>query len=244
MSKFILITSKDPWLSPSGGTSAFARQILQVFKENIAVVSMTTEDMIEGQWVDRIFQGTKIKYFCLGKNNIKKGLLPARIHFSFKIILHNKGIKGLGVKRIFIDSPESVFVLSRGWESICYIFHGLNNPVTHGRYQFLRGLGIAFEKLFIYKLKKIKPHCILAAADIKTIENFNNLTGFQNKVGNIISFPTRVDNNIFTPTDNIKSLRKELNIKAKVVFTITGRLAWIKGWDLLLESFSLFIGKW
>lgn len=243
MAKFVLLTPKDPWLSPSGGTSTFAKQLLQVFKEDVAIVSMSTQDFVSGQWIDRNFQNTKIKFFCLGKNNLKKGILPARIHFLIRIILNNRRIKKLGVKRIFIDSPESLFFLASGWESVCYMFHGLNNPVKHSRYIFLQWLGTAFEKFFLYKLERFHPACILAAADKITIENFNKSTGFQNKVGNIISFPTRVDNEIFEPIDNIESLRKNLNIRSKIVFTVNGRLAWIKGWDLLLESFSLFNQK-
>lgn len=244
-SRFILLTPKDPWLPPSGGTSSFAKQIMEVYKEEISIASMTTLNNLPlGRWIEREFGETKINFFGLGKNIDKKTFLPARLNFLYCVFRFRKNLSQVGVKKIFVDSPETIIVLDKNWESLCYMFHGLNDPIKHGRYKFLQWLGYGFEKIFLWKLKKLAPDCVLAAADNQTIEEFSSRTQFQKRVGRKInSFPTRVDNRIFYPQKDIEALRKSLNLNEKIILTNTGRLAQIKGWDLLLNSFKLLLEK-
>jgi glycosyltransferase involved in cell wall biosynthesis len=243
--KFILLTTKDPWLQPTGGTSAFARHILNVFSNEVAVASMSDEDLPVGKWINRKFNNLEVKYLCLGRKDLsKKRFIPVRVYFLLSLLQNVKKLKSIGVTNIYIDTPEAVFALSNDWESACYMFHGLSNPVSNGRYRLFKWLGSLFEKLFIRKLKKLSPRCIFAAADNETIAGFYAKTDFNSKVGQIISFPTRVDQNIFFPSPDIDSLRKELDLNSKIVFTVTGRLAWIKGWDLIIDAFYLFNEKY
>ena len=46
--------------------------------------------------------------------------------------------------------------MSADWSSICYIFHGLNNPVSNSRYKSVRRLGTIFENILLNKLKKLE----------------------------------------------------------------------------------------
>lgn len=241
MAKFLLLTSKDPWQSPTGGTSAFASQLLKVYNEEIAIASLSPESFISDEWILRNYNGTDINYLFLGKTPSKKGFFPTRLQFAFKILRNNKSIRKLGLKNIFIDSPETLLVLAGSWNNLCYMFHGLNNPVSIGRYKLLQGFGKIFENLFLFKLSKLKPKCILAAADEKNIAEFNDRTKYKYNLPKIISFPTRVDNEIFYPNMDINGLRQNLNISKKTVFTVTGRLAQVKGWDLILDAFSIFL---
>lgn len=238
--KFILLTASDPWLGPKGGTSAFASQLLEVFQDKIAVVSLTDDITTVGVWVDRIYKNKVVKYLCIGRYSRALQIIPARVNFLYQLVRNRVKIKELEIKNIFIDSPETIWAISKNRGSICYMFHGLNNPVSNSRFKILQCFGNAFEKLFIYRLKKLKPDCILAASAQIIINNFYARTGFNDKVGKITMFPTRADNNIFYPIDEIAILRKKLEIKSQVIFITVGRLARIKGWALLLEAFALF----
>lgn len=241
MNKFILLTAKDPWVAPTGGTSSFARQLLHEYKDVIAVASMTSEKVTARKWIDREYQNWDIKFLCLGRSNgLLMRFIPARVLFFWKVLINRHKVKELGIKNIFIDSPEAIWGIDTHWESVCYIFHGLNNPVSNSRFKSLRFLGNAFEKLFVYRLKRLKPECILAASGQSIINEFNLKTGFNIMVGEITMFPTRVDNTIFYPVNDTDILRKDLGVKTEIVFTSIGRLARIKGWDLILEAFELF----
>jgi glycosyltransferase involved in cell wall biosynthesis len=101
-------------------------------------------------------------------------------------------------------------------------------------------LGAIFENIVLNKLKKLSPDCILAAADNRAITEYIKRTNFKAEVGTIIPFPTRVDDEIFYPTENIEALRIKLDIKAPIVFTVVGRLSAIKGWHLLIDAFEIF----
>jgi glycosyltransferase involved in cell wall biosynthesis len=245
LEKFILLTTKDPWLQPSGGTSAFARHLLSAFKNEIAVVSMTSEDLPIGEWIKREFDNVEIRYLCLGKRDFKKkSIIPVRLHFLFILLKKAKLLNVNEIRNLYVDTPEAVFALSNNWESICYMFHGLSNPIANGRYKLFQWFGFIFEKIFLRKLVKISPNCFLAAADNETISDFYLKTNFNLKIGRIIPFPTRVDQNIFFPINNVNFLRRELNINKNNVFTVVGRLAWIKGWDLILDAFKLYYEKY
>lgn len=238
--KFILLTSRDPWLPPKGGTSAFARQLLEVFQDEVAVVSMADGFNHIDRWIDRVYKSKAIKYLCVAKYTKTSKIVPSRIIYMFNLYRNRRRIKELGINRVFIDSPEAIWAMPLEWGSSCYMFHGLNNPVANSKFLFLRVLGKTFERFFFLRLTKIKPDCFLAAADQRSIRDFNDSTKFNIKVGEINSFPTRVDNKIFYPVDESKILRKKLGINSEIVFTSVGRLARIKGWDLILEAFALF----
>lgn len=235
--KFLLLTSKDPWLPPTGGTSAFARQILHVFKDEIAIASPSSQESPKGKWLLRDYEDVKIRFFSLGQVDSKKGLLPSRIKYAIRVLFNNKNLKSLNVNSIFIDSPETVLALTGKWENVCYMFHGLNNPISHGRFKTLQPLGRMFEKWFFSRLERLKPTCLLAAADERSIQEFYHRTKWSYEI-KIRSFPTRVDNNIFKPAIDVQRLKEKLNIKADIVFTTTGRLAKVKGWEFLLDVFS------
>lgn len=241
MNKFILLTSKDPWLAPTGGTSSFASQLLHEYKDVIAVASMTSEKVSARRWIDRRYHNWDIKYLCLGRSSShSKRLIPERVLFFGRVLINKRKIKELGIRNIFVDSPEAILALSPNWSSICYIFHGLNNPVSNSRYKSFRRLGAIFENIVLNKLKKLSPDCILAAADNRAITEYIKRTNFKAEVGTIIPFPTRVDDEIFYPTENIEALRIKLDIKAPIVFTVVGRLSAIKGWHLLIDAFEIF----
>ncbi len=57
----------------------------------------------------------------------------------------------------------------------------------------------------------------------------------------IIKFPTRINTAVFKPLDR-NVTRKELNIESnKTIVVTTGRLSKLKGWEFMIDAYSLFI---
>ena len=88
-------------------------------------------------------------------------------------------------------------------------------------------------------LKKIGVNPILASADHKAIDEMvARSKGVLNR-SLIHHFPTRVDSDLFQLSSK-KEKRKKLNIENnKIIIASCGRLNWIKGWDLMLDSMVL-----
>jgi glycosyltransferase involved in cell wall biosynthesis len=137
---------------------------------------------------------------------------------------------------VFTQSPQFLFALNFfRWTSLCFCFAGISNSVAISRYKSLRVLGILYEKS-LFRILKRKAKVILAAADSESIASATIRTGNILKPEEIITFPTRFDPAIFSPL-NRSDCRKKLNISDKdFVLVTTGRLSWVKGWQLLIDA--------
>jgi glycosyltransferase involved in cell wall biosynthesis len=84
-------------------------------------------------------------------------------------------------------------------------------------------------------------HLLLAAADESAIREFVARTSGRIRKESIISFPTRVDTDVFRPADQTET-REALGVPKNVpVFVNVGRLHRAKGWDLLIHAFQLLL---
>ncbi len=241
----IYVSPGDPWGSPRGGQTAFAKQALEAFGNRFAVVSPAEVDDIPlGRWTLGDWKGEPIWRFNIGsyapKNKSRAPMIPRRVVFRALIKKYLPEIYKIGVKNIFCDSPELLGVLRKyQWESFCYRFAGLNNPVEVSRYERLRFLGGWFHRRMLANLVELKPDVLLAAADAETTERFmrDNETVLRDLT--ITSFPTRFDPNVFYPTDGLTE-RRELEWEANYPrLLLIGRLSWLKGWDLALNALAI-----
>jgi glycosyltransferase involved in cell wall biosynthesis len=95
--------------------------------------------------------------------------------------------------------------------------------------------GIIYERT-LFKILKKKATTVLAAADSQSINDAVKRTGNIFNAEDIITFPTRFDPHIFSPIDKTQS-RKKLNIdKEEILLVTSGRLSWVKGWQLLIDA--------
>ncbi|MBR2005739.1 MAG: glycosyltransferase [Thermoguttaceae bacterium] len=142
-------------------------------------------------------------------------------------------------KNVFCDSPEVLGALKKyQWDSFCYRFAGLNNPVEVSRYPYLRFLGGWFHRYMLTNLTKLNPDALLAAADLETTRRFERENKRFLKGLTITSFPTRFDPNVFYPSDG-QVERRELGWEENYPrLLVTGRLSWLKGWELALEALT------
>lgn len=145
-----------------------------------------------------------------------------------------------GVRNLLIDSAEVLFCAQRyEWESACYFFHGLNNPVARSRYPWARILGKPYERRIVRALQRMRPDAIIAAADQAEVNRFLEGPGRSLDRSVVHSFATRVDRSVFfaEPRD---AARAELGLDPDdLILVASARLSRTKGWRLLLETVRL-----
>lgn len=238
----IYISPGDPWGSPRGGQTAFAKQALEAFGNRFAVVAPDeTGEFPVGRWALGEWKSEPIWRFNVGsyapRNKSRAPLIPRRVVFRALIKKYLSEIYKIDAKNIFCDSPEILGVLAKyRWDSFCYRFAGLNNPVGVSRYPRLRFLGDWFQRRMFANLKKLRPDVLLAAADGDTLSEFLRENENLTRGLTITSFPTRFDPEVFYPGDG-EAERRELGWEENYPrLLVVGRLSWLKGWDLALES--------
>jgi glycosyltransferase involved in cell wall biosynthesis len=141
-----------------------------------------------------------------------------------------------GVRNVFIQAPECLIAAHDwGWDSLCYMFHGLGNSVAISRYPWARRLSKVYEAMLYRALRS--ADVILAAAGQKEVAEFRENAIRRGVRGNIASFPTRVDTAIFRPVP-ASNARRTLGFPAGgPVIAVSGRLSRFKGWELMLDAF-------
>lgn len=238
----IYISPGDPFLPPRGGQTAFAIQALNAFESHWALVSPDERGVSPvGKWFLDEWKGKKLWRFNIGAyaphNKSKRPIIPRRIVFRHRVKRYLPEIYGIGCKNIFCDSPEILGVLKKyKWDSFCYRFPGLNNPVAVSRYPFLRITSQWFNRNMLCNLVRLKPSAVLASADERSIEHFRKLNSQYLSDLKISFFPTCFDHKIFYPGDKDEAI-ESLGLKGKYPILITtGRLCWVKGWRLTLET--------
>ena len=238
----IYVCPGDPYNSPRGGQTAFARQALNALGGDFALVAPDELGACpRGEWFLDSWQGAPIWRFNIGsyapRNKSRRPFIPRRIVFRHLISKYLPKIREIPTRNLFCDSPELLGVLRRyEWESVCYRFAGLNNPVGASRYPKLRFLAPAFHRVMIRNLTALSPECALASADQAAIDEFTRQNPeFCAKVP-LALFPTRFDPATYFPSDPVP-LRRALGWEnASPRLVMVGRLCWVKGWRLALES--------
>lgn len=220
----------------------FDKQLLNVLPaDKIALVGITTEDIPVKAWTKININEKEYDFFPIAKvlPRTKKPIIPLRITTFIALLLSLKRIRQKGCLNVFSQTPQFLFAIKYfKWESVCFCFAGVGNSIALSRYRSLRFLGRAYEKS-LFKVLKDHVDVILAAADKRAIKQFADRSEGLINANDISVFPTRFDGKVFRPID-MGACRKGLNIgNEKKVLVTTGRLCWVKGWDLLLETIKL-----
>lgn len=227
---------------PVGGQLTFAKQMIHAFGDQLALVGITTEEFPIGSWQRKVIHGREFRFFALFKTAqiSRKPLVPRRFRVLFALIRYKKQIKEMQAEIVMTRAPEVIFPASNwGYSKLCYYFAGTGNPLELSQRWYGRLFAKFFDRVFLPRLRKVT--ILLAAADLESINEITHRSRGKLDAGQIKSFPTRINTEIFQPSDKRKS-RKILSISdKKTVITTTGRLHWAKGWKLLLDSFQLFL---
>lgn len=225
-----------------GGHLSFAKHMLSSFGSQLSLIGITTSasDPI-GKWTRKKINGTEYDYFALARyNKLKtKHFIPDRIACYLLVIYFKKKILEIPARNVFVQRPEIIIALRTfGYKNICYRFPGTENALNTSKYWAGKYFASFFDKLFFSGLKNV--NLILASADEEAITNMIERSNGLITRQDVVKFPTRINTETYKPS--IKSDAREiLEIPSDKILIITvGRLSWLKGWKLLLDSFLIF----
>lgn len=229
---------------PIGGQLNFSRQLTKVLGNRLALVgwaSDTSEPI--GRWFDKAIDGVVYKYFAIardGRGN-RKTFVPSRLKTWFQVRRYRHAIFSIGIPNVLIREPAILMAIKMSSAcNLCFYVPGLESPLKISKYSWAKYFSDIFDFLFIKSLCR-KANIILAAADESAIAALKRREKKKMENKEIISFPTRVDTDIFHPGDRLSS-RKELGLPADAIIVVTtGRIHWAKGWQLLIDSFGVFL---
>ena len=243
-SRILIVDFTDYEDYPIGGYLTFAKNLMESFGSELALAGITTSknDPV-GKWFRKSINGSEYDFFAMARYNRSRtrNIIPDRI---VNLILANyfkKRILTIGIDNLFVQRHESLIAFANAGKNICYSFPGLENPLNISKYSYAGPLAKMFERRFFKKL--IHVNTILARGDDDAIREMLARSNGTIADRTVIKFPTRVRTDIFKPMD-MKSARQILGLPpdATVVLT-TGRLAWLKGWKFMIDSFIKFSEK-
>ena len=217
---------------------------MKLFGDRLALVGQTEGDHPVGCWTSRTIAGTTYPFFSVGRRqaSAKRPLIPARLTFYTALRRFRTEILSLGCKAAFTQAPDALMAVSHWqWESLCYWFAGVENPLKTSRYPIVRPLWRLFDILWFSALKHV--NVVLAAADESAIRSLVTRSRGQLSREMLIQVPTCVDTSVFHPVATA-SARAELGIpESGTVFVTPGRISRLKGWELLLDAFEDFLRR-
>lgn len=226
---------------PAGGQLSMARSLIKIFGDSLALVGMSRGDDPVGRWLRKQITGRSYWFFPVCRRNVSanRPVIPARLTFYLGLQRYRNRILSLGSDYALIQAPEALLATcSWGLESLCFIFPGVENPLKISRYPFARTLWPVFDRLIFEALNRVSV--ILASADEKAIEGFVSRSKGRITRERIIRFPTCVDLSEFRPVP-VEEARASLDIPLESTVLVTsGRIAQFKGWEFLLDAFTIF----
>ena len=237
--KILLIEACDFESFPKGGQLSFARQLLQVFGERFALVGVCADDGPIGRWVERRILGRSFLFFGLAKEDpsIQRPFIPRRLSSYFRLRRYKSQILSLGADCAFVQAPEVMIAVSDwNFSRLCYRFAGTDNPLAMPRYWWGKALATQFDKS-LFRALQDKAELILASADNEAIDTLVHRSNGALDRKRIIQFPTRIDTRIF----KIDPAQLASNPRAAThpTFVTCGRINRVKGWELIIDAFSL-----
>lgn len=230
---------------PIGGYLSFAKNLMESFGNDLALVGITTQDTDPvGKWFQKNINGFHYHFFAIARfdKSKTKHLIPDRLVSFLLVKYYKKQILKIDIKSIFIQRQEILLAIADPKrKNICFRFAGLENPLHISKYRYARPFANLFERYFFMRLKDVKT--ILASGGESAINEMIIRSSGRINRGSVIMFPTRINTNIFKPLNKLEA-RQKLNVSNTTTIIITtGRLALIKGWKFMIDCFILFKKK-
>jgi glycosyltransferase involved in cell wall biosynthesis len=240
----VVIEGSDFETFPVGGQLAVARSLMKIFGSRLALVGMSRSEWPIGRWTEREISGTPYLFFsvCHREPSAEKPFVPVRLTFYRALRRFKKQILSLGCRSAFIQAPEALLAVSHwNWESLCYRFAGVENPLNVSRYPFVRPFRPLLDKFIFSALNR--ADLILATADQDAINTLAARSNGQLAGDRLMQMPTCVDSCLFHPVP-LQDARAKLGLPENCrVFVNSGRIGRFKGWELVLDAFEVFLRR-
>jgi glycosyltransferase involved in cell wall biosynthesis len=213
------------------------------FENQLSLIGITTSREIPvGRWTKHKIGDREYDFFALARyNKVKtKHIIPDRIACLLLLRFYRKRILNKKFINVFIQRPEIIIATKDfGYKNICYRFPGTENALKTSKYKLAKYFTGLFDSLFFNGLKHVSV--ILASADEEAISGMISRSKGLISRDRVIKFSTRIDTGIFKPIDKM-SARESLGLSSgALIITTVGRLSWLKGWKLMLDSFKIFL---
>lgn len=238
--KFILLEACNFKDHPVGGQLNYARLLLRLFQAEVATVGYALGgDEPLGEWFEKTEYGFTRWHFNLFRVEDERTnyRVPRRLLVYYYWRKYRKRILSLGCRHLYLQEHVALMAVRRkDWASICYRFPGVESQLDKARYGWAKPLSRLFDYCF-YRATR-KADVLLASADQEAIAEMRRKSfGYVNS-REVVWFPTRVNTHVFYPqSEPLKGQDKRLR------FVSSGRLHWVKGWDLVLEALGLLKDK-
>jgi len=229
---------------PIGGQLSFAKQLMRVYGNRLALVGFSTDATAVGRWVEKRFGDQQFMFFSIGHwmPKTRRPFIPGRLSALIGMRRYRKSIFSLGIHDVFTQSPETIIALSGlPWTSICYCFAGAVSPLQKPRYPWAKLLAPVFEKWWWKALGH--ADVLLASADQSAIDEFVRTRRIALQRPKIVPFPTRYDDSVFYPVEQSSSRSVVSMPPGRILVVCVGRINVVKGWDLVLDAFKIFLRK-
>ena len=240
----MLIEGSDYETFPVGGQLTMVRCLMKLYGPRLALVGMSKGDEPIGQWIEKSIDGIPYWFLsvCRRQPAAAKPLVPVRVTFFRALRRFRRQILEKGCRNVFVQGQEVLLAVADWeWDSLCFDFPGVENPLSLSRYWYGQHLAALYEKRLFAAL----DHCdvVFATADKAAIARMIARSQGRLSPDRVIQLPTSVNTDLFHPVD-MAAMRRELGIPIDgTVFVNAGRIGRFKGWELLIDSFAQFESK-
>jgi glycosyltransferase involved in cell wall biosynthesis len=240
----LLIEGSDFETFPVGGQLTMVRCLMKLFGPRVALVGMSKDGETIGQWMQKEIDGRAYWFLpvCRRQPLAAKPLIPARVSFYRGLRRFRRQILKIGCRNVFIQGLEVLLAVANWpWDSLCFDFPGVENPLRISRYWYARHLSALCERRFFAALDHVDV--VFATADQASIARMVARSNGRLSPHRVFQLPTSVDTDVFHPA-GMHKVRRSLGISLEAkVFVNAGRIGRFKGWEFLIDSFAQFESK-
>ncbi len=244
MPDVLLIEGSDFETFPVGGQLTMVRCLMKLYGPRLALVGMSKGDEPIGQWIEKTIDGVAYWFLsvCRRQPAAAKPLVPVRVTFFRALRRYRQQILEKGCRNVFIQGQEVLLAVADWeWDSLCFDFPGVENPLSLSRYWYGKHLAAVYEKRLFSALDR--ADMIFATGDQAAIARMIARSNGRLSAQRVVQLPTSFNTDLFHPAD-AAALRRQLDIpQESTVFVNAGRIGRFKGWELLIDAFAHFAQK-
>lgn len=243
MVKVLFIECSDFETFPLGGQLTYLKGLLRWIDVEPYLVGVTLKGHVNRPriWQKKTISGIKCFFMSIGLVNPNAGFLdglaPYRLRFLLWLRRYRNAIMDSKPDILFFQTQESILVfLNQCHPPKVLRLAGATNPLKGSRFSWARGR--AFQKVYEWVVtRQVLPRVTkVIAINRDCVELCEKMGNFNYSV-----IPIGVDESVFYPRDRDKC-RENLKLPSQApILVFVGRLSKIKGLDLLIDGFSLFI---